>query len=221
MIDLMPAAIRARNQAGLRASRVIAASALAGVITIVLATHSRVRLTGATQQLAAVKSQAEAVFALETKARELSALLEQSRTYIERYEQVAYPVEVGAVLATVVNALPASVTLEQIDVDAGTRTPGRSPRARTSAEKKVEISPRIMTCEISGFASSDEHITELVGRLESTPPFRSVNLDFTRTRKVNDLDAREFRLSFKIDLNQRYDVAWLDEARQEGLADAQ
>jgi len=130
-------------------------------------------------------------------------------------------VEISAVMATVVNALPASVTLEQIDIDAGTRAGGRSPRARTTSEKKAAAPPRILTCEISGFASSDGHIAELVNRLEATPPFRNVNLDFTRTRKVNDLDAREFRLSFKIDLNGRYEVVCVDDGPKEGFADAQ
>ena len=220
LIDLMPASIRARSQAGLRTSRFIAAASVVLVTTIMVATHSRIRLTGAQQQLTTVKSQAESVFLLEAKAGELSKSLALNRAYIDLYEQVAYPVEVSAVLATVVNALPSSVTLEQIDIDAGTRSAGRSPRARTLSEKKADA-PRIMTCEISGFASTDEHIAELVGRLESTPPFQAINLDFTRTRKINDLDAREFRLSFKIDLNMRYDVAWVDDARKEGLADAQ
>lgn len=210
LIDLMPASIRARSQAGLRTSRFIAVTSVIMLVTIMVATHSRVRLTSAQNHLAAVKSEAEAVFALEARAAELRQTLEQSRQYINVYERVAYPIEISAVIATVVNALPSSVTLEQVDIDAGSRAPGRSPRARGVAGEKPEALPRVLTCEISGFAASDQHIAELINRLEGSPPLRNVNLDFTRTRKVNELDAREFRLSFKIDLNARYLIAYAD-----------
>jgi hypothetical protein len=64
--------------------------------------------------------------------------------------------------------------------------------------------------EISGFAPMDEDIAEYVGRLSDTGFAREVSLDFSRGRYVRDRPAREFRLSFRMDLEATYDVALVD-----------
>jgi hypothetical protein len=90
---------------------------------------------------------------------------------------------------------------------------GRGPRSQAVESVSGEQAngpPRVLTGEISGFAANDQHIAELVSALESTAPFQNVSLDFSRSRRVNDRDAREFRLSFRIDLDDTYQVTHLD-----------
>jgi hypothetical protein len=140
--------------------------------------------------------------------------LKRAYEYIAVYERIAAPVPISAVVATVINQLPESITLDQFDVDAGARALTRSPRAK-GVEAKEEIPPRVLHGEVSGFAASDQQIAELVSRLADCPLFRDVNLDFSRTRDVNKRDAREFRLSFKIDLDSVYDVTFRGEASPE------
>jgi len=123
------------------------------------------------------------------------------------------------VMATVINNLPESLTLDQFNIDAGARSNGHLPRAK-GLETKDETPPRILSAEISGFAATDQEIAELVGRLDGTSPFRDVNLDFSRTRSVNGHDAREFRLSFKIDLDARYEVTYRESSSNELSAQA-
>jgi len=207
-IDLMPASIRARSQAGARTSRFAALAITILLVTVAVATHSRLRLASAQEMQLATNTQAAAVFAIDATAADLRQSLDQVQTFTNLYEKIALPIRVSAVLATVINALPDSITLDQIDVDAGNRTPART--ARSKGDAKNETTQRMLTCEISGFAASDDHIAQLVSVLETTPPFRNVNLDFSRTKKVNDRDAREFRLSFKIDLNAAYVVAYAE-----------
>jgi hypothetical protein len=204
-IDLLPQAIYARSQAGLRMGRFIAASVMTVVGLVVLVTHSRIALRAAEDELVAVSTQAKQVFATEARADELRKTLADTRKFIETYDRVSYPVEISGVLATVIRKLPQSVALDQIDLTAAIRQTSQTPRSKRD-DKDQPPPPRILVGEISGFAATDQHIAELVSQLESSPPFREVSLDFSRTRDVRGQTAREFRLSFRIDLDAHYQV---------------
>ncbi len=219
-IDLMPAAIRARSQAGLRMGQFVAFAVVTLTGLIVVATHSRMALSTAQDRLFETASQAERVFVTEARAAELKHQRDAINSFTQLYDRLAFPLSIGDVLATLVNTLPESVTLDQIDLSAGARTLGHSARSR-GVEKPTEAPPRILTGEVSGFAANDQHIAELVSMLERTPPFQHVSLDFSRGRRVNDRDAREFRLSFRINLDHQYDITYLDSRhRRPALPDA-
>lgn len=205
-IDLMPADIRARSQAGLRMGQFTVFAVISLTLTIVVATHSKIALSTAQDRLFETAGQAEQVFATEARAAELKHELDAIQSFTRMYERLAFPLEIGDVLATVVHMLPESVTLDQIDLDAGARVLGRTARSR-SALKENEEPPRVLTGEISGFAANDQEIAELVTTLEATAPFQHVSLDFSRGRRVNEHDAREFRLSFRINLDDAYRVS--------------
>ena len=79
---------------------------------------------------------------------------------------MAVPLQLSQVLATVINQLPDSVTLDRIDMDAQIRRGGRSPRSKTSDKSEQGIS-RTLNGEVAGFAASDEDVAELVARLAS------------------------------------------------------
>lgn len=217
-VDLMPDEIRARSQAGLRMGQftIFAIASMTAIIAV--ATHSKIALSTAQERLFETAGAAEQVFATEARAAELRHELESLHTYTRMYERLSFPLEVGDVLATIVNMLPESVTLDEIDLDAGVRMIGHTARSR-AMDKDGDAPPRILTGEISGFAANDQEIAELVSALETTPPFQQVSLDFSRGRRVNDRDAREFRLSFRIDLDNKYQVTTLP--HRDGAAQGQ
>jgi hypothetical protein len=211
-IDLMPASIRARGQAGLRIGQFTAFAVISMTATIAVATHSKIALSTAQERLFDASSKAEQVFATEAREAELRHELDAIQGFTRLYERLAFPLSVSDVLATVVNSLPESVTLDQIDLDAGSRVIGRTPRSRGVEKNSTDdTSPRMLTAEVSGFAENDQQIAELVNRLEAMQPFEGVSLDFSRGRRVNDRDAREFRLSFRISLDNTYRVTHLEE----------
>ena len=216
-IDLMPASLRARSQAGLRMGQLLAFGVITMTITIAVATHSRIALSTAQDRLFETAGAAEQIFATEARASELKHELEAIRGFTRFHDRLSFPLRIGDILATVVNLMPESITLDQIDLDAGARTLVRSTRAR-GAEKGEQNLPRLLTGEISGFAANDQQIAELVSALERTPPFQNVSLDFSRGRRVNDRDAREFRLSFRISLDNRYIVSYGDLAASQPAA---
>jgi hypothetical protein len=204
-IDLLPEAIRLRSQAGLRTGRYITAAVAAVAILVLATTHTRLGLNRARADFAAAREQADLVLSTEAKAAELSTTIADLEGYTRRYDRIALPLEVSAVLATLINRLPDGMTLDRIDLDAGARRVARSPRSK--GEKNPELAPpRVLTAEISGFAPDDGAIAEFVAALEQIEPFGGISVDFSRTRAVRGLMAREFRLSFRIELDVPYQI---------------
>jgi hypothetical protein len=203
-IDLLPKAIYAQSQAGLRMGRFGGASAVVIVMLVVAATHSRIVLRNAQIDKYNISAQATQVSEIDARAATLRRALNDIHKFTEVYNKAAFPLDMSAILATVIHKLTPSVTLDQIDLNAGTRQGARTPRSKGAAAKDEPAPPRVLNGELSGFAATDQHIAELVSRLRSTPPFRDVSLDFSRTRDVRGVSAREFRLSFRIDLDATY-----------------
>ncbi len=209
-IDLLPDAIRARSQAGIVAGRYIVSLIIAVVLLGLAATHSRLMLDLARQRLRVAEEQADIVLSAEATATHLRETLDATNEYIRRYELIAMPVEISRVVATLVNLLPESATLDRIDIKAGTPNAGRSARGR--ARKGAGPARRSLTGELSGFALSDLQVAELVARIEDIGFFDQVSLDFSRSRTVRGLKARGFRISVRADLDVKFEVTDLREA---------
>jgi hypothetical protein len=130
--------------------------------------------------------------------------------FIRDYELIAMPMEVSRVVATLVNLLPESATLDRIDIRAGSPKAGRS--ARGHGRKGDGPAPRSLTGELSGFALTDLQVAELVARIEDIGFFDKVSLDFSRSRTVRGVKARGFRISVHADLDARFEVTDMPEA---------
>ncbi len=204
-IDLLPDQIRARGQAGLVAGWYVGAIMAVVVLLGLTATHARFLLSHAREQLNEAEQRAALVIAGETQAGALRAQLRETRQFIARYERTALPLDMSQVLATVVNDLPVNVTLDRIDLVAGVRRTGRSARSRGAGDE-AGPRPRVLTGELRGFTATDADIAEIVARMESRALYQHVSLDFSRTRTVRERAAREFRISFLIDLDVPYRV---------------
>lgn len=204
-IDLLPDAIRARSQAGIVAGRYVVSLLVAVVLLGLAATHSRLMLDLARQRLRVAEEQADIVLSAEAKATQLRQTLDATSEYIRRYELIATPVEMSRVLATLANLLPESASLDRIDLKAGTHQAGRSSRGRGTRKDEGPV-PRSLTGELSGFALTDLEVAELVGRIEEIGLFDQVSLDFSRSRSVRGLQARGFRISFRTDLDVKFEV---------------
>ncbi len=218
-IDLLPDQIRARSQSRIMTGRYISAVVAVVALLAIAATHSRVRLAHARQQLDKVQQRAELAIALETEASSLRAELRQQQQFTQRYEHIALPLEMSQVLATVVNVLPVNVTLDHLDLVVEARRSVRSARSRGTGDAKGPL-PRVLSGELRGFAATDADIAEIVTRLESRSLFEHVSLDFSRTRSVRERIAREFRVSFRINLDRSYRVVAAPRAEAGEVADA-
>lgn len=218
-IDLLPDLIRARGQASVVVGWYIGAIMAVVVLLGVTATHARFRLSNAREQLDEAEQQASVVIAGEAQAGALRAQVREARQFIDRYEHTALPLTLSQVLATVVNDLPVNVTLDRIDLVAGVRRTSGSARSRGAGDD-AGPRPRVLTGELRGFAATDADIAEIVARMESRALYEHVSLDFSRTRVVRERGAREFRISFRIDLDVSYRIAEAPQLQAPGVVDA-
>ena len=209
-IDLLPDVIRARSQAGIVAGRYVVSLLIAVVLVGLAATHSRLMLDLARQRLRVAEEQADIVLSAEATATNLRETFDTMSEHIRRYKLIAMPIEVSRVVATLVNLLPESATLDRIDIKAGTPNAGRSARGR--APKGDGPARRSLTGELSGFALTDLQVAQLVARIEDIGFFDQVSLDFSRSRTVRGVKARGFRISVRADLDVNFDVTDLREA---------
>ena len=210
-IDLLPDSIRARSRAGVRTGRYITVGLASIVILVIAATHTRLSFQSALDELAVTREQANLVLTAEAKAAELKSMIASVQDDILHYERIALPLNQTAVLATVINEMPAGVSLDRIDLDAGARRSPRSPRSKGEANPE-KAPPRVLVAEVAGFAPDDDAIAEFVTRLSRLKPLCDVSIDFSRTLSVRGRSAREFRLSFRIDLDVTYEVATIGDS---------
>jgi Tfp pilus assembly protein PilN len=201
-IDLMPEWIRTRGQAHVVIVR-YAASLVAALFMLFLpATHSRLLLRSAERDRVDARECEWLVRQAEQRGAELAAQLEARRARKDRYQQVALPLEISRVLATVVNEMPGSAALDRVDVRVSSRQPPRGGRRRPGGPG----TGRRLLGELSGYARTDREIADFVASLEGLSLCEHVALDFTRSRTVADQPAREFRISFSVDLERKFEV---------------
>jgi hypothetical protein len=219
-IDLLPDSMRAQTQARATASRNLGVIAGAVAVVIAVITHSKMEVDSATERLETMSAQAAVLEQHEARAAELQKEIQRCDWFIGRYDAVALPIEMSSIVATIANELPPSVTLERLDLDAGERQAKRTAR-NAAPLPKDERPPRILIGELAGFALSDQDIADLVSRLDRREPFQAVSLDFSKQRVVRGVSARDFRLSFIIDLERDYVVLQPEAQRGRGIANVE
>jgi len=214
-IDLLPDSIRTRSHAGVVAGRYIASVIISVILLAITATHSRLMYDLATERLHAEEKKADIVLTAEAKAERLRRSRDDLRRFIDRYETIALPVEVSRVIATMINMLPESASIDRLDLYAGPRQNASTPRSRGGREPDGP-QPRELVGEINGFAKTRGDVSEIVAALESLGLFDTVSLDFSRARTIRGEAAREFNISFRSNLEARYLVEdWAPTPRQE------
>ena len=200
MIDLMPTAIRRRARAGQRMRRFGGLGVLVLGVIVTFATHSQLRRDRLDEDLVIAQARAAQALNLERQASDMSVVRSELETYLAAYDRVALPMGMDAIIDRIVSALPASGALEQLVLeyeDAFTNRRGR---------RGDEDAGRQIVGGLTGFAISDDDVAGLVQRLDQDISFEDVRLDYTRSRDIRGVAAREFQLTFLVDLDARWDV---------------
>lgn len=202
-IDLLPEFVRIKCQHGVRTGRHITFVIAAVIVVVIATTHTRFELDRSRERLARAEDQANIVIQLEERAAQLTHALDEAGALIELHELLSFPFEASSLLATIINQLPESLTIEGLDIDA---SPRRAVRGQIPQKEGEEPPRRLSAGELNGFAASDDDIGELVARMQSSRIFQSVTWDYSRSRVVRERPARAFRVSFHIDLDEAYEV---------------
>ncbi|MBC24320.1 MAG: hypothetical protein CMJ32_10450 [Phycisphaerae bacterium] len=202
-LDLLPESLRDRSRSGVMTGKLITVMIIVLAFLVLATVHSSMRLSDARGRLNQARSsaeQAEQAFALLEQASERLADSEQR---IQQYRRVSLQIPLTRLMATIINDLPESMTLESIQCEL---TPLSGSVVR-GGQDHHSTDPIHLDAELSGFAGSDEDIATLVSALDASDPFTEVNWDMSRHRMIRDEPAREFRVSFRIRMDLPYEVS--------------
>lgn len=201
--DLVPETVKQRIALARRSRRANAASmAIASMTVAVLAGsmwldgHSR-------QTLEKARETAGPALALVGETERLAREAQALATKIDLQRAVGVQIPASGLVQAIGHSLPAGATLEKISLDF-MHVQGTERKARRGA--KAEVPPRELHGEIAGIASSEADVGMLVDRLEGIAPLKAVSLESSRSREFRGRAAREFRVSFKVDLDRRWEM---------------
>ena len=188
-MNLLPEHYIERSKNRVRSSRVAIMIIVSLASVVAVATHSRISVNSATEKLIVAQARANGAIEIEVDATTLELMKEKLKTFVDKYQEIQLPFAVGDIIATITNALPENITVEELSFDV------------LESDGK-----RMITGHISGFGSSDESIASVVSEFQTKPPFENVSMDFSRSRTIRGVQARGFRMSFSIDLLNNWEV---------------
>lgn len=200
MLDLMPEGIRRRTRAGQRLRRFMAIGIIVIGAIVSFATHSQIRRDHLEESLVVTRARAAQALKLEREAADMGVLREEIESYMEAYEQVALPMRMDALMERIVAALPESATVDHLLLEyEDSRTNNRGRTSNTEASRRI-------VGGVTGFAISDDDVAGLVQRMEKDVSFEDIRLDYTRSREVRGIPAREFQLTFTVNLEGTWEI---------------
>ena len=213
-IDLLPESMRARTRARIVASRNIAVGALSLVVLVVVTTHATLARDKAQTRLTSIQVHAQELTRVEFTIADLQENLADYRGAVALHQSIEHPLPLSQIASTVIGVLPESCSLERLIMEA-TRERNLLGSRRRNTQADAD-QPRRLTVELAGFAATDADVAEFVAGLARVNAFHDVSLDFSRHRMIRGHGCREFRLSFRVDLERQYRVRTIHALVREG-----
>ena len=117
------------------------------------------------------------------------------------------PVQKSNVLAELINHMPLSVSLTDMELSTETlthqvvaRSALQSARQRSEAEAEQPAPPaRQVSLKVIGLAPSDLDVSNFMVALQGHPLFEDIELLETRQQKIDDEEVREFQIKLALD----------------------
>lgn len=197
-MDLRPESVRSRVASSREKTHLRNMSVIAGVLLTVAWSTGAWRLSDARAEHALATAQAEEILRVEQELAQITLRFDEAGRALSAWRRCSIPFGASTIVASIVNDLPESGTIERIELDAGSlvATPVRGARSRGD---KSEV--RRITAEIEGFTASDDDVALFVEALRRRPLLKEVRVETTRHRTVGEETARAFRIAFDIDLD--------------------
>jgi hypothetical protein len=156
--------------------------------------HSTVLYEGAQQSGAPVVAIEQELTQLANEQSDIQAKLDVQR-------KIGVPIPASGVVQAIASSLPRGALLERIGLEYA-NVQGTNRKVRRSG--KENDAPRELRGEISGIAADESDVGAIVDALGGLAPVSKVSLESSRSREFLGRNAREFRVTFTVDLDRRW-----------------
>ncbi len=160
------------------------------------------RARAAESRLASLRDEASAIVLLEEELRTLEANIEATNAQIALQRSVASPIEASRLVHAIAELVPQDAILEHLAL----RGENLSGEERSKRRRGEAAASRAYQCEVTGVAVDDATIATFVEGLAAREPFIAVNLESSSNRAFQGVEAREFRITFRVDLDEHWTV---------------
>lgn len=199
--DLLPSSVRERVLRARASRRVHGASVAIAVLAAGIFAGARWLDGHSSSQLASARETGAPVVALEEEIRRLDGERRKIAESLDLQRAVGVAIPASALVRGLAGALPKGAMLESIDLEYA-NVQGVARKTRRSA--KDEPAPREVRGEIAGIAPGEADVGALVDALGALAPLSRVSLESSRSREFEGRSVREFRVTFRIDLERRW-----------------
>lgn len=207
-IDLMPAICRQSLGRRARVRKWVFAYVVA--VLIVGAGYASVVAgdSGRRNERALLEREVRTKWERNEEAQAILTEIKNLEATIARHQRLAWPIHTSNVIAVIGSKMPESVTLTCLTVtpkQERVRAVNRGKLDRSGKTQSGEPPKVTLAIEIEGVAHDDNQLSHLVMGLEESQLFTNVALDFARSRDVDGVDARAFRVTCGVDMSLPYE----------------
>ena len=201
MFNLLPEVTRARIAAEAASRRLyIAAGVMFVVAAALIVLGSWIELRSA-DVLAQANEAGAPVVQIENEIR----AIEQERLAIavslDVQRALGVSIPASSLMSAIAQALPSGSVLDRVEFEYA-NVQGTVRKSRRVQKDTVE--PRELLGEIAGIASSESQVGVIIDALEALALLSRVNLESSKSLEFRGKNAREFRITFRVELEKRW-----------------
>ncbi len=202
--------ITVRRVASRRASRkVFALSGAFAMLTLGVFAGSQWFERESQRTLEVAQTSGAPVVAIEAEIARLQQEHADIETQLDTQRALGVAIPASGIVRAIQWSLPQGALLERIDLEfANIQGTNRKVRRAT---KEAEAA-RTLNGEIAGIAADESDVGALVDALTALAPMQRVSLESSRSREFLGRSAREFRVTFTVDLDRRWKLPTLSAA---------
>lgn len=190
-INLLPEHLVASNHAATICKRYIIACAVVIAMFVISIAHAQLSIVRAKNDLELARNQANDALAIRNRAGQQSAELSTLNDILLSQSNEAFNLQTTLILASLISDMPESVTLDDLVL----------------STNQAEHGSRTLQAKLRGFAATDADVSQFAVNLEASAFCNNINLDYTTSRIVRSRPARDFQISFHINLDAARDFA--------------
>lgn len=199
--DLLPPSVRERVLCGRASRRVRMSAACIAALAGLLFVGTRWLESRSERLLADARATGAPVVELEEEIRRLDAERRAIAASLDLQRAIGVPIPASALIRGIAAAMPRGSLLESVELEYA-NVQGTARKSRRASREDAQ--PREIRGEIAGVAPSEADVGALVDALEALAPIARVGLESSRSREFEGHAAREFRVTFRIDLERRW-----------------